>query len=269
MSRIADEPATCLAFCWRLERPDGGGLGLTSHDEPITLGDDVFVPSPGMVPAAVTHSLGLEPSSTEIGGALSSAALSSADLALGRWDGARVTLQAVDCRDGGAEPIEIARGELADVATKGESFTAELRGAAWRLNEPVCPSTSPHCRAELGDKACRIDLSGRSRRVLAVNWDGSEIEVDGPVDTTFLFGRLRYLSGANCGRDTVILGVEGSRLRLRDLPRADIAPGTAIEIREGCDKRLQTCSERFENAVNFRGEPHLPGMDLLTRYPGS
>jgi len=269
MSRIVEEPVTSLAFCWRLERPDGGGLGLTSHDSPIEIGDDPFLPSPGMVPAAVTHSLGLEPASTEIGGALSSDALSRADLALGRWDGARVSLLAVDWRDAGVPPIELARGELADVATRGEAFTAELRGAAWKLNEPVCPGTSPHCRAELGDKACRVDLAGRARRVSAVAWDGSEVEVDGVVDTTFLFGRLRYLSGANCGADTVILGMDGTRLRLRDLPRADIEPGTAIEIREGCDKRLQTCSERFANAANFRGEPHLPGTDLLTRYPGA
>jgi uncharacterized phage protein (TIGR02218 family) len=269
VSRIVEEPVTSLAFCWRLERPDGGGLGITSHDSPIAIGDDLFQSSPGMVPAAVTHSLGLDPSSTEIAGALSSDGLSDADLAMGRWDGAGVSLMVVDWRAPELAPITLVQGELGDATTKGEAFTSELRGAASKLNEPACPSTSPHCRAELGDKACRVDLAGRSRRVVAVTCDGSEIEVDGAVDTTFLFGRLRYLSGANRGRDTVILGVDGSRLRLRDLPRADIAPGTAIEIREGCDKRLQTCSERFENAVNFRGEPHLPGMDLLTRYPGS
>jgi hypothetical protein len=38
---------------------------------------------------------------------------------------------------------------------------------------------------------------------------------------------------------------------------------------EGCDKQMATCSARFANAVNFRGEPYLPGMDLLTRYPGA
>ena len=48
-----------------------------------------------------------------------------------------------------------------------------------------------------------------------------------------------------------------------------VAPGEAAELRQGCDKRLDTCRERFANVLNFRGEPHLPGNDLLTRYPGS
>ncbi|HEY6917055.1 MAG TPA: phage BR0599 family protein, partial [Allosphingosinicella sp.] len=45
--------------------------------------------------------------------------------------------------------------------------------------------------------------------------------------------------------------------------------GDLVEIAEGCDRSFATCRTRFGNAVNFRGEPHLPGMDLLTRYPGA
>ncbi len=41
-----------------------------------------------------------------------------------------------------------------------------------------------------------------------------------------------------------------------------------IALTEGCDKRFATCRTRFANSENFRGEPHLPGNDLLTRYPG-
>jgi len=80
---------------------------------------------------------------------------------------------------------------------------------------------------------------------------------------------LRYLSGANCGLASVIMGAAGSLVSVRDLPRAPVEPGCRIELREGCDKRLETCRDRFGNAVNFRGEPHLPGADLLTRYPGA
>jgi len=45
--------------------------------------------------------------------------------------------------------------------------------------------------------------------------------------------------------------------------------GELVEITEGCDKMLATCAGRFGNVLNFRGEPHLPGIDLLTRYPGA
>jgi uncharacterized phage protein (TIGR02218 family) len=137
------------------------------------------------------------------------------------------------------------------------------------LNAPVCPSTSPECRAEFGDKQCRVDLAGLTVRATVIAADGPELTLDVDVDERFLFGRLRYLSGANCGASTVILVVGENRVRVRDLPRVPIEAGCTIMLRQGCDKRFATCVERFNNAVNFRGEPHLPGNDLLTRYPGA
>jgi uncharacterized phage protein (TIGR02218 family) len=77
------------------------------------------------------------------------------------------------------------------------------------------------------------------------------------------------MSGANCGLTTMILSVSGSTVQVRDIPRAAAESGCRAELREGCDKRFATCVSRFNNAANFRGEPHLPGNDLLTRYPGA
>ena len=36
---------------------------------------------------------------------------------------------------------------------------------------------------------------------------------------------------------------------------------------EGCDKRSSTCSDRFNNLLNFQGFPAVPGEDFLTVYP--
>lgn len=36
-------------------------------------------------------------------------------------------------------------------------------------------------------------------------------------------------------------------------------PGTKIRVYPGCDKRITTCSNKFTNAINFRGEPFIPG----------
>lgn len=258
-----------IAFCWRIERRDGAGIALTSHDAGLIRDGIGYRSDPGVMPSAITRKLGMEPHSGEVAGALSSAALTDGDLAVGRWDGARVTLSAVDWDDAATAPQRLIGGELGAVSVSGESFSAELRGAASKLNEPVCPKTSPECRADFGDKNCRVDMAGRSVRARVVGCDGGALQLDRQFDDRFLFGRLRYLSGANCGVTSVVLAVSGDVIRVREMPRAEVLPGCIVELREGCDKRFQTCVSRFANAVNFRGEPHLPGNDLLTRYPGA
>ena len=267
MGSICVGPFTSLAFCWTLERADGAGIALSSGDRPFTSGGVSFEPEPGITPASITRSLGLEPHSAEVSGALSARALTNSDLLLGRWDFARVSVAAVDWDATADEPIQLLGGEIGEVSLSGESFSAELNGVSAKLSGPVCPSTSAECRAEFGDKACRVDLAARAIRARISSAEDNLLLCDQSLDQRYVFGRLRYLSGTNCGLQTVILGVSEAQLMVRDRPRATIEPGTVIEIREGCDKLFATCVSRFNNAVNFRGEPHVPGNDLLTRYP--
>lgn len=266
---IVDGELTSVALCWRVERSDGAGIALTSHDRPLVLGGVRHEPAPGMMPAAITRARGIEPHSGEVAGALSSDALRSIDLALGRWDGASVRLSAVDWTDPNAEPIALLGGEIGSVNIADEGFSADLRGAAARLEEPVCPATSAECRAQFGDKQCRVDLAGRTTVAKVIEANGSALTLSGSVDDRYVLGRLRFMSGANCGLTSVVLAASGNVVRVRDLPRAPVEAGCRVELREGCDKRLETCVARFANAANFRGEPHLPGNDLLTRYPGA
>ena len=41
--------------------------------------------------------------------------------------------------------------------------------------------------------------------------------------------------------------------------------GDQFEVIAGCDKQFNTCINKFNNAINFRGEPHLPGIELLLK----
>jgi hypothetical protein len=43
-----------------------------------------------------------------------------------------------------------------------------------------------------------------------------------------------------------------------DLERA----GDTVKITQGCDKAFSTCIS-FSNAANYRGFPHIPGLDYL------
>lgn len=272
MFEFIESELTTVAFCWQLGRRDGVCVGFTTHDRDLVVDDLRYRAAPGMLPSAISVSDGFDLDTLDAAGALSSDAITAADLEAGRWDGARVEVFIVDWQDPGGERIALARGELGDVAAKGRGFETELRGPTALLDRPVAEQTAPGCRARLGDKRCRVDMAARvavTRISAVVEEDVVEVSEASAAENAYSYGRLRWLSGANSGLDSALLTSDGNRLRLREPPHFPVMGGELVEIAEGCDKSLAVCSGRFANVVNFRGEPHLPGMDLLTRYPGA
>lgn len=265
----AGDTVRTIALCWRVERCDGGAIGLTDHDADLIVDGLVHRASPGMTPSAIERSDGLEPDTMDVGGALSSAAITESDLIAGRWDGARVALNAVDWETGRVVAA-LGEGRIGAVETAASGFTAELSGATVALQRPVVEETSAACRAELGDERCRVTMAGRRRfaRVLACDERTVTIDSVEPWPNGYAGGVLRWFGGGNSGLTSAIAASTGATLTLRTAPIFPVAAGTLIDVREGCDKLLATCAGRFTNSANFRGEPFLPGIDLLTRYPG-
>lgn len=272
MVRFLQPDVTTIAFCWRVERRDGVALGFTTHDRDLAIDGLTYRAAPGMLPSAITLTDGFEPDTLDVSGALTSDAISEEDLKAGRWDGAAVTIFMVGWEAPQDERLALARGVLGEVAMKGTAFEAELKGATALLERAVVEQTSPECRAELGDKRCRVDTAGRVRvtRIVAVLGE-EEVEVEScaPDANAYGYGRMRWVSGGNSGLESAILRSADGVLTLREPPHHAPAAGDLVELHEGCDKAFATCRTRFANVLNFRGEPHLPGMDLLTRYPGA
>ena len=271
MSEFIGKELTTIAFCWRLERCDGVALGFTAHDRDLEFDGLRYRASPGMLPSSISLSDGFGADSLDVKGALTGDGISAGDLRSGRWDGAALTIFMVDWENAGGERLLVARGELGEITVRGDAFEAELRGPTAALERPVVEQTSPDCRAELGDKRCRVDMAGRVRitRLTTVVSTTVVDVAEAAGGNVYAYGSLRWLSGANCGLHSPILASQGSRLTLREPPEFAAAPGDLVELKEGCDKSLATCAGRCANVANFRGEPHLPGIDLLTRYSGA
>ncbi|WP_375397133.1 DUF2163 domain-containing protein [uncultured Sphingomonas sp.] len=259
---------TGIALTWRVERRDGIALGLTSHDRDLRIDGFDYRAAPGMTPSAVKRSDDLSADTMEVGGALTGAAITERALLAGRWDGARVAVAAVDWTSG-TVIAELGEGRIGAVEVADNGFTAELAGLAALLDRPVAEATAPECRAELGDVRCRVALAPRRRFARVVAGDGAILTLDmaEPTANAYGGGRLRWFGGGNGGLDSAVAASSGDRVTLRS-PPAEAPEGALVELIEGCDKSLATCAGRFANAANFRGEPYLPGIDLLTRYPG-
>ncbi|WP_187335292.1 DUF2163 domain-containing protein [Novosphingopyxis iocasae] len=263
-----DEPCATTAYAWTMIRRDGVALGFTSHDRDLVIDGLLHRAGPGMVPSAIVETAKLEGDGLDIDGGLSSTAISEADLDAGRWDGATLEIQLVDWTDT-ANRRSLAKGELGELSRSGGAFRAELRGPAAALDRPVAPRTSPGCRAVFAGPECGLDPAQYTREFQVTVAQDERLEIAGlPDGARYRFGRLRFLSGAACGLNHDIADGSGAVIWLAEPPRLPLAPGVRVALIEGCDRSIGTCAGRFGNAVNFRGEPPLPGNDLLTRYPG-
>jgi len=257
-----------VATFWRVRRRDGVTLGLTSHDRDLWFDGVLHRAAPGMVPSAIRRGADLGPDSAEVQGALTHDAISAADLAAGRFDGAAVEIGVVDWEN--LDRAVLYRGEIGGVAEEAGSFSAELHSAKADLETDTVPRTSPTCRAQFCGPGCTLSGAKYTHEAVLAAIDLAANRVvltGGPAADAMRDGSLRWLDGPHAGLAMEVVVADASGLVLDLELDPALQPGTRAWLREGCDHTVQTCQARFANAVNFQGEPFLPGNDLLARYP--
>jgi uncharacterized phage protein (TIGR02218 family) len=273
-----DGGATTLARCWRVTRRDGVVMGFTDHDRALSFDGVDYEPEAGFGPSAVERTTGLSADTHEVAGALSSERIDPADIARGAYDGAEVAVWLVDWEDPSVRLL-LSRGLIGEIR-RGESlFEAEVTGLSDRLGQPFGRAYIAACSARLGDAACGVDLTRPGYR-----GSGTVLAVAGPQLVSasglagfardwFTGGRLVWTSGANAGLDGhvkahPVAGVEAV-VELWLSPPMQVAPGDGFEIFAGCDRTAGTCRAKFDNIVNLRGFPHMPGDDAVAGYPAT
>lgn len=261
---------TTLATCWKVTRLDESVFGFTDHDQDIVFSGVTYAAATGYTRSAIHTIANLAVDNLDIESILESDVMSAADLRSGIWDGAEVEIFMVNWADLTQGRIILKRGRIGEVELKSPTFRAELRGLTQQLSQQIVELYTPDCRAELGDSRCGVNLAaltvtgavtasaGRysftdsARAEAADYWNG---------------GVLTWLTGDNVGRSmevkTFSAGVVGLFL---PMPAA-IAVGDTYSLKPGCDKSLAMCKNRYNNVLNFRGEPHVPGTDQVLSYP--
>jgi len=266
--------ATTLCWCWRIVRRDGVVMGFTDHDKALTFDATSYEAASGFAASDIKDSLGLSVDNLEVTGALSSAALSDADLAAGRYDDARIEIYRVNWSDP-SQRVLMRSGSIGEVRRSGAGFTAELRGLAHYLQQPKGRLLQLTCDADLGDARCKVDVSSpafRSTGTILAAASARRFTVSGLdafANGFFSRGLMSFTSGASAGLKIEVK----SHVRLASLSTIELwteaegppAAGDEFAITAGCDKRIETCKARFSNAVNFRGFPSMPGNQFLTQ----
>jgi len=264
---------TTLCRCWIVTRRDGLVQGFTDHDEDVVIEGTTCRAGTGLTGSEVAQKQGLAVDSSELSGALNADTLNEDDLAASLYDAAEVELWFTDW----SEPelcVMIAKGTLGEVRRDGTAFVAEVRGLSQALGEERGRLYTSNCGADLGDGRCKINLDAPGYRgagtVAAVTATSSfsASGLDAFADGWFTAGKLTFTSGANAGLSIEVKAhrVSGGVELWQAMPNPIVA-GDTFTVTAGCDKRFATCHDRFNNIVNFRGFPHIPGNDFVLRYP--
>ena len=258
--------------CWRLVRRDCVALGFTDHDHDLIIDGITFEAASGLDASAMDTETGLATGGGDVSGALSSARILPDEIEAGLYDGATLKSWLVDWT---APVLDF----VLDAATLGEikradgRFIAETRNALHALDQERGRLYSAGCTAELGDARCGVNLLATALScTTTVERSESKEQLSAPALANFEVGwftrgLVRFTSGANAG---VVASIKehraGGELVLWQNLVRPVQVGDAIQVSAGCDKRFSTCTNRFANAVNFRGFPYIPAPDFVMAY---
>ena len=275
---------TTLAMLWTIVRQDGVSFYFTTHDEDILFPSgspqNTYRASGGFNKSAISNQAGLNVDDLEVMAFFDDESITVEELRAGLFDGAEVYVSLVNYKALSLGQVKLRRGWLGEcIATPEGLFKTELRGFAELAQSPNGQIYGPECRAELGDVRCTVDVAALTESVTITSvTDRRTFIVSGagnPDPAYYVGGVFTFTSGPNAGRSMEIAawGVgspeEAAIAQVTLFLPIGYAPevGNTGTMRPGCDKTTTTCKARFNNLLNFRGEPYVPGLDAIMVYP--
>jgi uncharacterized phage protein (TIGR02218 family) len=291
---MISEETTTIAMLWKITSARGTVKTFTDHSEDITHSSETYVSYNGFSPSEYTNKSDFSVDSLDVLGVLEENGISEEDIAGGVWDSADVVVKLIDYTgDLDTDFMVVSSGKIGEISTQKLSFTSELRGKAERLQRKNGELFSPTCRAVLGDTRCKFTLEDGTGQPIGMllsltknsvgnNFYKGSVAVTGVTSRQiftasslnqasgwFSGGKVKFVSGNNADISMEVKSFSQGTLTLSLPLPFSIQTGDIFQISTGCDKRFTTCKEKFNNALNFRGEPHIPGVDKLLETAGN
>lgn len=264
-----------LCSCYELIRVDGFTLRLTDHDEIVTFNGKTYSPQGAGNTTAHQRVAGLRERNTQILGVLESGAITHEDLRTGKYRNAVLIVDIVNWKLPEMGSFRRDYFWIKELTYSGEEWEAKLTGLSTLLNKTVGRVYTRTCRHNLGDEGCKVDLTGTDRTgtVISANPRRSVFTSDltTEADHHFAHGRLIWTGGANAGFESEVwsyLSATGQFILKLDTPY-DISSGDTFRVFPGCAKNIATCTNKFNNVVNFGGFPFIPGTDKMLEVPSA
>ena len=263
---------TTLATCWKITRADGVVKTFTDLDRDIVFASLTYLSIAGFTPSSVETKDNFSVDNVEVQGMFQTGYITAPDLLAGKYDFAEVEIFIVNYMDISQGRMLLRRGRLGEVTMQKDTFIAELRGLAESLQQTIGELYQPSCRAILGDSECKKVLTSFTFTGTVTTVSSGLIFTSNALTQAagyFTGGQITWTSGNNNGLKMEVKEFANKQVVLAQAMPYAIQVSSSFQIIAGCDKTHQTCISKFNNIINFRGEPFVPGTDAISKTAGT
>ncbi len=263
---------TTTANCWLVTLKDGSKLGFTDHNNNISYKGVEYRCGESISMSSVESCNSLSADNFEIDFVLNPSFISQEDLLEGRYYKAYIEYFVINYMDHTQGSLLIKAGYVHELRLFSNKFSLEVMGIGYELNKQTQSIYSGSCRAKFKDKKCGardIDyvISGEITNIL----NNDVVEIDSSISFPNIYrnSEIQFLSDSKSKMVGLVTEVIGSRVILQKNSDIILKKGLRFLLYPQCDKEFFTCCNIYHNSLNFRGEPHVPGVDEVNKTAGT
>ena len=209
---------------------------------------------------------------TEIMAVIDGENIKKESILLNDFDNAKIDIFLVNVEHPEYGCIILSSGFIDSVKSIDDKIYFNIKGKLSLLEKTIGETFSPLCRAKFCDKKCSLNLSnyeftGKVTSIVNYNvFYTNDNEIKSKEKDYFKYGYVKFTTGNNAGRSMEIKQSELGNITLNMTLNKEININDDFIIFAGCDKKFETCCNKFNNAINFRGEPNLPRTTKVYKF---
>lgn len=267
LNHIAGE-ITTLTQCYYIRRRDRAEFYLTDYQTDLIIDGVIYRSSNNFSSSTIDSSANLSVDNLEIEGVIDSSWLKEEDIVCGLYDYSYIEIFMVNYCEQSPSKLVLKSGYIGEIRTKLTHFTAEICGISQKLATNLGQLYAPLCRVDFGSAKCGVNLERYKKKIKLleiIDERRLRIEYQGGIVFDYSGGMLFH----NSGEAREIKELKGDIILLAESSTTALQVNDEASITPGCNKQFSTCCYGYDNAINFRGEPHLPGLDEMLKTAGT
>lgn len=241
--------------CIKIELVSGEILRFSDSDQEVVYQNEVYKHGSFIIPAQIKSSSELGEDNMFISFNI------KADL-----EGAYAEIFTIDLFNFVEKARILKTGWFGEIKYTQTGAIAEICSLGYKTKNLIGKAYSRTCRARFADQFCKMSeenysFFGKIEKIYHNNCFGDTARVE--EDEYFNDGSLIFTSGKNKAKEFRVYSFSDSRITLFSTQPLELNIDDEYKIIVGCDKQISTCINKFNNVLNFRAEPFIPGRHKL------